>query len=77
MTNQTMPPAVEQFVKHGQSASYHFADDSGGEWTLAYSERNKAIELFHANPDLQPLMREEAKRFLWSLDLALNLGASK
>lgn len=56
-----------QFKKHGDSASYHYADDSGGEWGVARDRKTKALELFDSNPPLQAQMREIAKGFLWSL----------
>lgn len=58
---------LEQFKKHGMSASYHFADDSGSEWNHGNREKSLALELFDAHPDLQTAMREIAKGFLWTL----------
>jgi len=59
---------LDRFKKHGQTASYHFADDSGSEWGHGNKEKALALELFDANENLQPQMRELAKEhFLWSL----------
>ena len=63
-----MTKLVDQFIKHGLNASFHFADDSGGEWSLGYAAQKKALDIFDANPDLQEEMRENAD-FLWSLNL--------
>lgn len=62
---------LEQFRKAGNSASYHYADDSTREWHLARREEDKAMELFYANPDLERVLRRIAKGFLWSLDIRL------
>jgi hypothetical protein len=62
---------LEQFKKHGDMASFHYADDSAsGEWRLGHAEEQKALELFDANPELQNEMREIAKGFLWTLELS-------
>ena len=58
---------LEDFDYLGRTASYHYADDSCGEWKLGDIAKEAAIELFKANPDLQEEMREIAKGFLWSL----------
>ena len=58
---------IDLFKEFGLKASYHFADDSTGEWDLAYEAENKALKLFDDNPSLQSQMREIAKGFLWSL----------
>lgn len=58
---------LEAFDKHGRSASYHYADDTGKEWGTAKIEERKARNLFADNPDLQEDMKELATKFLWSL----------
>ena len=58
---------LELFKKHGDRASYHYADDSGGEWGMAGNEREAALAIFDQNPALQPEMRKIAKSFLWLL----------
>lgn len=58
---------LEAFKKAGLQASYHFADDSGGEFRMGMDQQKRAEEIFETNPDLQEQMREIAKTFLWSL----------
>lgn len=58
---------LDEFKKHGLDASYHYADDSGSEWSLAHISKNKAIALFDSNPNQQDEMRNIATQFLWSL----------
>ena len=57
---------VEQFLKLGRSASYHFADDSGKEWGQGDSYKAKAMALYDMNPAYQAEMLEKAD-FLWSM----------
>jgi len=66
-----MDDTLEQFKELGMSASFHFADDTGSEWDLAYNDCNKAMEIYKKNPELQNEMREIAKKFLWSYDFKL------
>lgn len=66
--NDTTRNPIAEFERLGNKASYHFADDSTGEWDLAYKAKRQALELFDANPDLQDQMRETAKGFLWPLN---------
>jgi len=66
---------VEEFKDHGMQASYHFADDSGGEWQQGYNHEREAMKLYDDNPDLQEEMMKISKGFLWSLKL--NLEAKK
>ena len=63
-----MNDILERFKKHARDASYHYADDSTKEWGLGDREKRQALELFDANPDLQPAMRDAAARELWSLN---------
>ena len=58
---------LEEFKRLGDSASFHFADDSCKEWPKARTQEAKALALFRANPHLQDDMREIARGFLWSL----------
>ena len=55
---------LDDYNGHGRSASYHYADDSGGEWGHARKEVSKAMTLWHSNPHLHTQMRELAKGFL-------------
>ena len=66
-----MNMVVEQFLKLGRSASYHFADDSGKEWGDGYSYKAKAMALYDANPAYQAEMLEKAD-FLWSVESELD-----
>ncbi len=61
--------AIEQFKKHGNQASYHYADDSCREWGLADAEKRKALAVFDANPDEREQMRAVARGFLWGHEL--------
>lgn len=70
---QPVPPLAE-FYRLGMDASYHYADDSTSEWHLGDHCRARAMEFYHANPELQPRMREIAAQFLWSLELADRVG---
>ena len=58
---------LEEFKSLGNSASFHYADDSCKEWPQARTQEAKALALFRDNPHLQDDMREIAKGFLWSL----------
>lgn len=62
---------LELFQKLGMDASYHFADDSGSEWSLGYQQQRRALDLYESHPELQEEMRDIAKSFLWTLDSAL------
>lgn len=58
---------IERFKEHGNRASFHYADDTGHEWSLGDVEKRIAIEIFDTNKELQREMREIARSFLWSL----------
>ena len=64
--------ALEEFTKHSNSASYHYADDSGKEWNLADTAKRKALEIFDANPELHDEIRKVVS--LWSLNMARPIG---
>ena len=68
-----MTPLCE-FDFAGMQASFHYADDTGAEWNKADEFKQRAIELFDENPDLQPQMREASKNFLWSLSMERKLA---
>ena len=57
---------IEQFLKHGNSASFHYADDSGREWAAARLDEYEAMQLYMDNPDMQEEMEKQAS-FLWSI----------
>jgi len=60
---------LKEFTDLGNSASYHFADDSGKEWDAAYAAQHKAESLFIQHPELRDEMIAIAKKFLWTLDV--------
>ena len=62
--------SIEKFTKHGNKASYHYADDSCREWDLAKAEVVKAIAVFDASPEHHAEMREIAKGFLWASEFS-------
>lgn len=64
-----MSEVLEKFKKHGDKASYHYADDSTQEWRLADAEKRKALEVFDANPSEQDQMRTISRGFLWGYEL--------
>lgn len=64
-----MQDVLQQFKDLGQSASFHFADDSGKEWDLAWRDQRAAELLFQQHPDLQAEMVAIAKGFLWTLNV--------
>ena len=66
-----MNEILEQFKKLGMDASFHFADDTGSEWGLAYRDQEKALDLYLKNPSLQEEMKEIAKGFIFSLEREL------
>ena len=61
---------IEQFLKLGNSASFHYADDSGGEWGSGKRDEHAATFLYMTNPLLQHEMKKQAS-FLWSIDRAV------
>lgn len=61
-----MNDTLTEFERLGNRASVIFSKPLD-DWTMAYSCKNRAMELYHANPELQDRMREIAKGFLWSL----------
>lgn len=66
MTMTTDEMIMQQFKKHARACSFHYADDSCGEWGLAREEKAKALELFDTHPHLHETMREEMKKELWA-----------
>ena len=65
-----MNEILEQFKDYGMQASFHYADDTAsGEWRLGSNLESRALKLFDENPELQPEMREIAKRFIWTLHI--------
>lgn len=66
--NENSTP-LDEFKRLGEKASYHYADDSTKEWDLASSAKLQALEVFDANPELQPQMRAIAKGFLWGCEM--------
>ena len=66
MTEDTVMTPLEAFKKLARSASFHFADDSGGEWALGYRDQAAAIELFDQHPEAHDEMREAVQGELWA-----------
>jgi hypothetical protein len=58
---------LELFRYLGNKASYHYADDTGHEWSHANTIKKYALRIFDACPDMHDKMRDIAKGFLWSL----------
>ena len=67
--NGSAESLIEEFIELGNTASYHFADDTCDEWDLGYSAQRKALAIFDAHPELQDEMRKRQK-FLWTLELS-------
>ena len=67
LTEQEKQEILEEFKTYGMDASYHYADDSGKEWHLAYPLVDKCMKLVKEHPELHEEMREIAKRFIFSM----------
>ena len=66
--NGSAESLIEEFIELGNTASYHFADDTySGEWLLGFAAQHKALAIFDAHPELQDEMRKRQK-FLWRLN---------
>ena len=59
---------LRAFESHANSASFHYADDSGKEWGSARSRKRQAMALYESHPDLREHMRPIGERQLWALD---------
>ena len=64
-----MQAILDKFKDLGNSASFHFADDSGREWDRAWDQQRAAEALFVQNPELRDEMIAIARGFLWTLDV--------
>ena len=53
------------FRQAGMDASFHFADDTGKEWELAYPLQAKCYTLFREHPHRQAHFRDAAKDFIF------------
>ena len=62
-----MKDTLIKFKRHSSRASYHYADDTCKEWGLAKQDKDDALKIFDANPEMQEEMRDIAKDELWSL----------
>lgn len=67
---ETMYNPIELFKKHATAASFHYADDSCGEWGAARASENKAMQIYHANPEHQQEMNKIGRSQLWARDFA-------
>lgn len=68
---------IKLFKAYGLTASYHFADDSGKEYSQGSAAKKQALDLFDQFPKLEPVFREVAKGFLWSLEIDRPTKGSK
>jgi hypothetical protein len=68
-----MIETLREFSSAGMQASFHYADDTGAEWSKGDECKQRALKLFDENPDLHPQMREAAASFLWSLSMERKL----
>jgi hypothetical protein len=62
-----MSDILKQFEDLGCRASFHFADDSGKEFSTGWDKQRQAEALFINNPELRDEMITIAKKFLWTL----------
>lgn len=62
-----MNDVLIKFKRHASRASYHYADDTCKEWDLARQDKNDALAIFDANPEMQDEMRKIASTEIWSL----------
>lgn len=69
LTQAKIEEILQDFKQLGETASYHYADDSTKEWDLASRAEQKALEIFDNHPDLEEKFREIALGFLWSLSM--------
>ena len=67
LTEQEKQEILEQFKKAGLDAFYHYADDSGKEWHLAYPLVDKCMKLVKEHPELHEEMKEISKKFIFSM----------
>ena len=67
LTEQEKQEILENFKTCGMDASYHYADDSGKEWHLAYPLVDKCMKLVKEHTELREEMREIAKKFIFSI----------
>lgn len=65
LTEQEEQEILEQFKKAGLDASFHYADDTGKEWHLAYPLVEKCMKLAKEYPELHTEMAEIAKHFIF------------
>lgn len=63
---RTPDEIVSEFAHEGMTASYHYADDSGKEWSLGSLHRDRAIAIWRAHPELTTRFLEVGRNFLWS-----------
>lgn len=57
---------LQKFKSAGMMASYHYADDSGREWSLGSACEEQAMKLVDTHPELLDDFKEIGKGFLWS-----------
>ena len=65
LTEQEKQEILEEFKRCGLDASFHYADDTGKEWYLAYPLVEKCMKLAKEHVELHPEMAEIAKHFIF------------
>ena len=65
MNEEEKKQILEEFKKAGLDASFHYADDTGKEWHLAYPLVDKCMKLSKEHPSLHTEMKEIAKHFIF------------
>lgn len=67
MNEEEKKQILEEFKKAGLDASFHYADDTGKEWHLAYPLVDKCMKLAKEHPELHTEMAEIAKHFIFAM----------
>ena len=65
LTEQEKQEILENFKTYGMDASFHYADDTGKEWHLAYPLVEKCMKLAKEHTELHTEMAEIAKNFIF------------
>ena len=63
---------IKEFQRLANSASFHYADDSGREWPLGKADENEAMRLYHGYPHLQSEMDCIGNMQLWNFKKRAN-----
>lgn len=65
---------VEEFRKYANAASFHYADDTCKEWDEASRFENRAMQIYHENPDHHEEMNKIGKSQLWGMTFCSKAG---